>query len=83
MSKVTAIAITQCERNLIIDNFNNFLDAEKAYTVEDVMKYQAEISILTFVHKKFYLEDAADATFTLCSFRHIATIDGCMFHLFC
>ena len=34
-----------------------------------------------FVHKKFYLEDAADVmSFTLRSFRHIATIDGCMFH---
>ena len=34
-----------------------------------------------FMHKKFYLEDAADVTsFTLGSFRHIVTIDCCMFH---
>ena len=34
-----------------------------------------------FVHKKLYLEDAADVTsFMLRSFRHIATIVGCMFH---
>ena len=48
-----------------------FLHAKKAYIVEDVMKYQVEISILTFVHKKFYLEDATDIkSLTLHSFRH-------------
>ena len=52
----------------------------------DVIKYKAEISILpsplcSFMHKKFYLEYAANITsFMLRSFRYVATIHGCMFH---
>ena len=62
--------------------------AEKAYTVEDVIKYQAELSILPshlciFHAQKIHLEDATDVTsFTFRSFWHVATIHGCMFHFF-
>ena len=54
--------------------------------VEDVMEYQAEISVLpsplcTFCAQKLHLEDAADVVpLTLCSFWHIATIRGCIIH---
>ena len=52
-----------------------------------VIKYQAAISILpsplrTFRAQKIHLEDVVDVkSFTLRSFRHIATIHGCMFYL--